>query len=884
MINSTLPSTVAGSSLWKSSLGASVKGDASVALDRLRQSFLQFRSRAALLVAEIHRQLPDLTVHDITHLDGLWEMAGVIAGPNYRLTPVEAFVFGGAVLLHDAGMALVAYPNGLREICGGEVWDDLVTAEFERRFERAPKKTELAKPPEEIKNHVVACMLRNLHAQQSERLAALSWKTKGHTAPQFLIEDSEIRLALGRVIGLIAHSHWWPIQRLEAEFSRPIGAPSWCPKQWTVDPLKIACLLRLADASHIDARRAPSFLRALRQPNSSSDVHWSFQEKLQEPHVAEDTLVYTSGYAFPFSEAAAWWLCYDTLTMIDRELRQVDALLADKRQPRLLARRVAGVESPERIVSFVPTHGWLPIDAQVEVSDVPKLVKKMGGSELYGKNLSAALRELIQNSTDAIKARRIVESRNATWGEITVRLEKDKTGEWLEVADNGVGMSEQVLRRYLLDFGNSYWNSPLMLEEFPGLLANGMKPIGKYGIGFFSIFMLGSAVRVTSRRADAAQSSTLVMEFNTGLTVRPVIRRAEGFEQLRDGGTSIRVWLDTPSAKPGGLLTRGKEHSIKLGDLCRTIAPCLDVSLLVTEHGVSEQVCSAGDWVTCAPEELLRRMPTFGPKSTPSITKCRELAKCVRILKNQNGEIVGRGCISPERFSEDYPHGVVTVGGLKACALSGFTGVLTGLPRRASRDAATPIVEPSVLSTWATEQSTVTLAAHASNETRQSCASYIRRFGGDTVDLPIGRFRGVWWSFSKLSRERNLPDQIILISPYQIQDFESVSGFKITDQVFVVEYSSWHGILSDAQDHEWPGWPDVHFQKWKAKKGHSLRMMEGTLGGVVIEALALAWKIDLNALLSRSDFSERKNTQIGTLAGRSISAKGTIIRRKTRSR
>src|SRR3546814_16121554 len=40
------------------------------------------------------------------------------------------------------------------------------------------------------------------------------------------------------------------------------------------------------------------------------------------------------------------------------------------------------------------------------------------------------------------------------------------------------------------------------MDEFPGLMAAGMTAIGRFGIGFFSVFMLGSEVRVYSRRCD----------------------------------------------------------------------------------------------------------------------------------------------------------------------------------------------------------------------------------------------------------------------------------------------------------------------------------------------------------------------------------------------
>lgn len=72
----------------------------------LRGAFLKIRERVGVLVSNIARDLPDLTVHDISHLDAQWETASLIAGNEYPLTPCETFVLGGAILLHDAGHVL----------------------------------------------------------------------------------------------------------------------------------------------------------------------------------------------------------------------------------------------------------------------------------------------------------------------------------------------------------------------------------------------------------------------------------------------------------------------------------------------------------------------------------------------------------------------------------------------------------------------------------------------------------------------------------------------------------------------------------------------------------------------------------------------------------
>ena len=140
-------------------------------------------------------------------------------------------------------------------------------------------------------------------------------------------------------------------------------------------------------------------------------------------------------------------------------------------------------------------------------------------------------------------ARRLFENREATFGSITVSLERTVDNRfWLDVVDNGIGMSMRVLTEFLLDFGQrTFWGSPEMQEEFPGLLSGGLKPIGKYGIGFFSVFMIAERVIVITCRSDAAVRDTLVLEFSRGLEGRPIVRPA-----LKEGATFRRWDARTP--------------------------------------------------------------------------------------------------------------------------------------------------------------------------------------------------------------------------------------------------------------------------------------------------------------------------------------------------
>jgi hypothetical protein len=93
-------------------------------------------------------------------------------------------------------------------------------------------------------------------------------------------------------------------------------------------------------------------------------------------------------------------------------------------------------------------------------------------------------------------------------------------------------MSEAVLTGSLLDFGAPFWGTTRMVEEFPGLAAKGMASLGQFGIGFFSVFILGDHVRVITRRPDHAESDALLLEFRDGIAVA---MRSSGWRSIGAG-------------------------------------------------------------------------------------------------------------------------------------------------------------------------------------------------------------------------------------------------------------------------------------------------------------------------------------------------------------
>jgi hypothetical protein len=299
--------------LWLRTLGEQEDDLFAEERARLRNAYLDMRENAKELVGLIPNDCKGITVHNVTHLDALWETADLIAGPNFDLTPAEAFVFGAAVLIHDAGMTVAAFPGGVAQPTKTTEWTDSVYAFYRTHGLPEPSRDAVQNPAPAFKEQIMFNVLRALHARQAENLIGMRWPLPSTGEQVCLLENEHLRTAYGKSIGKIAHSHHWNIERVNSDLRDRIGAATNLPSEWVVNEKKIACLLRCADAAHIDHRRAPSMLYALSQPKGESDRHWRFQHKLNKVTRSGDALLYSSGQDFEVDEAAAWWLCFDTI-------------------------------------------------------------------------------------------------------------------------------------------------------------------------------------------------------------------------------------------------------------------------------------------------------------------------------------------------------------------------------------------------------------------------------------------------------------------------------------------------------------------------------------------------------------------------------------------
>jgi hypothetical protein len=740
------------SSLWKRTLGDDSPFSGSEHRKILETAFTQFRDVVKPLAGEISRSMEMFTDHSIEHVDSLWDIASAILQEDFPMNPAEAFVLGGAFLLHDLGMGLVAYPGGVVEVERDPLYLDLIAIRKNKASKKVDGSSVSHKEDDETaRQRAIAAILRMRHAKQAERLILQEFSTSGGQ-PFYLLENTNLRNAYGSMIGKIAHSHWWDVSELPQRFPTIMGSHAQFPREWTVDPLKLACILRLSDAAHIDSRRAPTYLHAFRKPPAESREHWYFQEHLNRPNPVGDRFEYTSNRSFLGDESRAWWLAFETIQMIDAEFRAVDALCADENKPRFAIRSVVGADSPERFARSVPTEGWTPIDARLKVSEVESVISTLGGVDLYGRSREIALRELIANAADATRARQL--QHGGSDAAIKVRIWQEGDEHWMQVEDQGIGLDASSLVSSLTDFGVSRWDSIETMSEYPGLLRKGYQPRGRFGIGFFAVFMAADFVEVLSLKYGEAARTTSKLVFSDGVHARPLLMAADQEEQLVLGGTRVRAKLKHDPLSDEGLL--GTKYlkvskSNMLKDNIRQLAALLDVDLLVQgpEDEHYERIVVADEWKTLPARDLFRMLykQDLEERGMQSMYLAWEdiFAEHARDLRNSEGDIVGRAIVAAG-FDSTAPDGVwwwpsplahIYVGGLRSDTIYDCLGVFVGLPLKADRNSAFPVASSEEIKAWATSQADLVENSHfATASTRYGAADLIRSVGVPAANLP----------------------------------------------------------------------------------------------------------------------------------------------------
>lgn len=127
----------------------------------------------------------------------------------------------------------------------------------------------------------------------------------------------------------------------------------------------------------------------------------------------------------------------------------------------------------------------------VQTENIFPIIKKF----LYSDQ-EIFLRELIANAVDATSKIKSLVSRGeykGNLGDLTIEVKLDEKAKTLTISDKGIGMSEEEVGKYLNQIAIS------SAQEFVEKYKDEANIIGKFGLGFYSAFMVADKVEVITK-------------------------------------------------------------------------------------------------------------------------------------------------------------------------------------------------------------------------------------------------------------------------------------------------------------------------------------------------------------------------------------------------
>lgn len=455
-------------------------------LEKRKSPFLSMIDKtynyAEEFLPKINRVFANYTGHDKVHSLNVSDYMYHLCDAPEELSDLELTVMMYVALLHDIGM--VVSEDEIRQVRAG------VTGITERKYDVVLNK---------YKDDITALQecFRPIHGKRSyEHIMNMSSENfiiPGHTYISFQEEVAKISAAHNE-------NFEWIKNNVSSENIKG---------EWKINSQFIAMLLRIADYLDIDDERASVDLYYYLAPTGFGDLEWRQHfdvdniQKISEDKATGKKYIEFYGESSDPSIHRKLLKYFDS---ISNELNNAVELSETFKEKRYMLTVGTTVRNKIRTKGFAFSDFKLSLDYKAVTS-------LLMGENIYG-NKKYGLRELIQNSIDTCMVMKedslqLEEYRYETYNPfINIIIDHDK--HQVIIQDNGRGMSIDILKKYFLNVGVSYYISDDYL--FQGHTYN---PIGNYGIGFLACFMLSDKVKVSTKYYRDDHSNKIEFEKNS---------------------------------------------------------------------------------------------------------------------------------------------------------------------------------------------------------------------------------------------------------------------------------------------------------------------------------------------------------------------------------
>ncbi len=156
------------------------------------------------------------------------------------------------------------------------------------------------------------------------------------------------------------------------------------------------------------------------------------------------------------------------------------------------------------------------------------------------------LRELVSNAVDATQKLKKLAGMgefNGELGDLTIEVSFDKDKKTITVSDKGIGMTGEEIKKYINQIAFS--GATEFVEKFKDK-ADGKDIIGKFGLGFYSSFMVADKVEIISRSYKVSENEAARWECDgsTEFELSPATKAQRGTDVILHINKDSEEFLD----------------------------------------------------------------------------------------------------------------------------------------------------------------------------------------------------------------------------------------------------------------------------------------------------------------------------------------------------
>jgi molecular chaperone HtpG len=582
----------------------SINVEQTALMEFLKSKEVKYFSKAKELRDEVEKWLsytpqtfPHYTRHTVHHSDEIILQASKFLfidedpiKPVVALTPVEAYILIASAYLHDSGM--VSSDKEKVNILSSDEWKRWTSESGggAKRWQEIQELRDGQGPPDEMIRYFLADLqTRFLVAEFIRR--AHHWRAadvvQQHQAllGRFAFDDRRLERTIADVC--VAHG----LRQSELEDNELYPERRDILGQ-TVNVRFLAIALRLGDLLDMSYDRAcPLLLNAACPLPADSLAHWTQYQRITHFLTATDKIEITA----ECNTQEEHRVLQDWCQWIVDEVRNAKVLMARATRHKDWALPNVVIDGDQQTIKIRKSAdaNYIPSKWMIEL-DQEAIFKRLI-YDVYDSP-TVFIRELIQNALDAnrcqmyydlqknglptpetptqvaeeIRARyplKInlidVERPNALSGEMEKR-------QILAIDDSGIGMDREVIERYFLQVGRSFYTTDEFRRSFQFV------PTSRFGIGFLSVFAVSDHVVVETYKPSSLNPCGSIRLTLTG--PRTYLLTEVG--QRRSSGTRIEVMLQESMAQ--GQLTS------LVSNLCRRV----EFPILVNDLGSEVMVAS----------------------------------------------------------------------------------------------------------------------------------------------------------------------------------------------------------------------------------------------------------------------------------------------------